>query len=209
MAGGRISATLILTVATVICWLLLSTLMTVDDAALTFGFIPARIGGEIGNPGLVPAFLTPLTATIAHGGALHLLINMIMLMWCGTWVERGLGARALVILYVIGAYAAALAQWVVDPGSIVPMIGASGAVSAIVGAFALSYGQPKQIVSAPGLNRALNALWLLAAWVVLQLMTGWAAGMQGVLLATPAHVGGFLLGLLLQRPLLLWRYRDA
>ncbi|HVH49634.1 MAG TPA: rhomboid family intramembrane serine protease [Sphingomicrobium sp.] len=192
-----------------ICWLLLSTLMSVDDAALTFGFIPARLSGDIGSPGLVPAFLTPLTATIAHGGALHLLINMIMLVWCGTWVERGLGARALVILYVFGAYAAALAQWSVDPSSVVPMIGASGAVSAIVGAFALSYGQPKRIVRSPGLNRALNALWLLVAWVALQLMTGWAAGTQGVLLATPAHVGGFLLGLVLQRPLLLWRYRGA
>ena len=52
-------------------------------------------------------------------------------------------------------------------------------------------------------------MWLLVAWVVLQLLTGYAAGMQGVLLATPAHVGGFLAGLLLQRPLLLWRYRKA
>ena len=183
--------------------------MSVDDAALTFGFIPARFSGDIGNPGLVPALLTPLTATIAHGGALHLLINMVMLLWCGTWVERGLGERALVILYVAGAFAAALAQWAVDPMSVIPMIGASGAVSAIVGAFALSYGQPKRLVTSPGLNRALHALWLLVAWVVLQLITGWAAGMQGVLLATPAHVGGFLLGLLLQRPLLLWRFRSA
>ena len=55
----------------------------------------------------------------------------------------------------------------------------------------------------------LNALWLLAAWIALQLMTGYLAGMQGVLLATPAHVGGFLAGLLLQRPLLMWRYRGA
>ena len=55
----------------------------------------------------------------------------------------------------------------------------------------------------------LNALWLLAAWIVLQIMTGMLAGMQGLLLATPAHVGGFLSGLLLQRPLLMWRYRKA
>ena len=49
----------------------------------------------------------------------------------------------------------------------------------------------------------------MAAWVVLQLMIGWLAGAQGYLLATPAHIGGFLAGLLLQRPLLLWRYRKA
>ena len=183
--------------------------MPVDEAALRFGFIPARLTGGVEFPGVVPAILTPLSATIAHGGALHLLINLVMLLWCGTWVERGLGARALLILYGVGAFAAAFAQWAVDPASVVPMIGASGAVSAVVGAFALSYGQPKRLVANPKLNRALNALWLLVAWVLLQLISGYAAGMQGVLLATPAHVGGFLLGLLLQRPLLLWRYRSA
>ena len=206
---SRFTATAILAGVTVIGWLLLSTLLAVDEAALTFGFIPARFGGTLDYAWPVPALLTPLTATIAHGGALHLLINMVMLAWCGTWVERGLGTRALLVLYIAGAYAAALAQWAVDPGSVVPVIGASGAVSAVVGAFALSYGQPRRIVSSPGANRALNALWLLVAWIILQLITGWAAGMDGVLLATPAHIGGFVFGMLLQRPLLLWRYRGA
>ncbi|HEX6218954.1 MAG TPA: rhomboid family intramembrane serine protease [Sphingomicrobium sp.] len=183
--------------------------MSVDEAALRFGFIPARLTGGLEFAGVVPAVLTPLSATIAHGGPLHLLINMIMLLWCGTWVERGLGVRALLILYALGAFAAALAQWAVDSTSVIPMIGASGAVSAVVGAFALSYGQPRRLVGSPRLNRALNALWLLVAWVVIQLITGWAAGMQGMLLAVPAHIGGFVLGLALQRPLLLWRYRGA
>jgi hypothetical protein len=49
----------------------------------------------------------------------------------------------------------------------------------------------------------------MVAWIVLQMMMGWLAGGQGYLLATPAHVGGFAAGLLLQRPLLLWRYRSA
>ena len=58
-------------------------------------------------------------------------------------------------------------------------------------------------------NRWVNVGWLLAAWVVLQMMMGWLAGSEGYLLATPAHVGGFAAGLLLQRPLLLWHYRKA
>jgi membrane associated rhomboid family serine protease len=78
-----------------------------------------------------------------------------------------------------------------------------------MGAFALSFGRARRISSSPTLNRWINALWLMAAWVVLQLMMGWLAGGQGFLLATPAHVGGFAAGLLLQRPLLLWRYRNA
>jgi membrane associated rhomboid family serine protease len=79
----------------------------------------------------------------------------------------------------------------------------------VVGAFALTFGQHKRLVSSRSLNRLLNALWLLAAWIVLQLMTGALAGFQGVLVATPAHVGGFLAGLALERPLLMWRWRNA
>ena len=110
---------------------------------------------------------------------------------------------------MVAAYLAAVAQGAVDPHGQVPLIGACGAIGGIIGAFALSFGQQKRIVASPRLNRMLNALWLLAAWIALQLMTGYLAGMQGVLLATPAHVGGFLAGLLLQRPLLMWRYRGA
>jgi membrane associated rhomboid family serine protease len=124
-------------------------------------------------------------------------------------VERVLGRTALVILYLVGAYAAALAQWLPDPASTVPMVGASGAISAVIGAFALSFGRAKHFTSSARLNRWINVVWLLVAWVVLQLMMGWLAGGQGYLLATPAHVGGFAAGLLLQRPLLLWRYRSA
>ncbi len=89
------------------------------------------------------------------------------------------------------------------------MIGASGAVSAVIGAYSLSFGRPRQFTRSQNANRWINALWLMIAWVVLQLMIGWLAGGQGYLLATPAHIGGFAAGLLLQRPLLLWRYRGA
>jgi membrane associated rhomboid family serine protease len=173
------------------------------------GFVPARISGEIDLSPAVPALLTPLSATLVHAGLLHLAFNLLMLVWCGSAVERVLGRNALLLLYLVGAYVAAAAQFAVDPRSLTPMIGASGAISAVIGAFALSFGQSKQIVRSPGLNRLLNALWLLAAWVVLQLMVGSIAGAQGSLLATPAHIGGFVAGLILQRPLLLWRYRGA
>jgi membrane associated rhomboid family serine protease len=161
-----------------------------------------------GWPG-VPAILTPLSSTLVHAGFLHLAFNLLMLVWCGNGVERVLGRGALVTLYVVGAYAAAVAQWLTDPSSIIPVIGASGAVSAVIGAFALSFSRAKQLTRSVRLNRLINAAWLLIAWVVMQLMIGLASGAQGVLLATPAHIGGFVAGLLLQRPLLLWRYRSA
>lgn len=180
-----------------------------DRAAILMGVIPARLSGIVLLPPAVPAWLTPLSATFVHAGFLHLFLNLLMLIWCGRWVEEALGKGPLVIIYLVGAYVAALGQWLFDPQSVVPMIGASGAVSAVIGAFSLSFGRPRSIVRSPGLNRLLNAAWLLAAWVVLQLLIGWAAGLEGMLLATPAHVGGFLAGLALQRPLLLWRYRRA
>ena len=157
----------------------------------------------------VPALLTPLSATLAHAGVVHLGFNLLILVWCGMQVERVLGWKALAFIYVVSAYVAAMAEWLITPHATVPMVGASGAISGIIGAFALSFGQQKQIVRSKRLNRALNAMWLLAAWIVLQIMTGMLAGFQGVLVATPAHVGGFLSGLLLQRPLLMWRYRKA
>jgi membrane associated rhomboid family serine protease len=203
------TATVGITVVTAVIWVLILVVGGHDRAALVMGFVPARFSGLQEIAPAFPAWLTPLSATLVHSGLLHLALNMVMLLWCGTLVERVLGTPGLLLLYVVGAYTAAIAQWVVDPVSPTPMVGASGAISAVVGAFALSFGQQKRIVKSASLNRALNALWLLAAWVVLQIMMGVLAGAQGFLLATPAHIGGFLAGLLLQRPLLLWRYRNA
>jgi membrane associated rhomboid family serine protease len=203
------TATIIISIVTAACWLLTELLGASDRADIVFGVIPARLSGLIQVSPAAPAWLTPITATLVHGNFLHVALNLLMLVWCGTQVERILGSGPMLLLYAVGAYTAAIAQWLVAPLSPTPMIGASGAISAVIGAFALSFGQQKKIVSSPGLNRSLNALWLLAAWIVLQVMTGILGGLQGFMLATPAHIGGFIAGLLLQRPLLLWRYRNA
>jgi membrane associated rhomboid family serine protease len=203
------SATNVIAAITALAWALAAMAGRSEWAALTLGFIPARLSGFAAPWPAVPAFLTPLTATLVHSGLLHLGFNLLIFVWCGTAVERVIGKTGLIVLYVIGAYAAALAQWALDPLGVVPMIGASGAISAVMGAFALSFGRAKRVTSSATLNRWINALWLLVAWVVLQVMMGMLAGSQGYLLATPAHVGGFAIGLLLQRPLLLWRYRKA
>ena len=200
---------MVIAVVTAVVWLLTELIGWQDSASISMGFIPARWSGAVGIGPSVPAFLTPLSATLVHAGLLHLAMNLLILVWCGNLVERALGRGALILLYAVGAFAAAAAQWIVEPMSMIPAIGASGAVSAVIGAFALSFGQQKRLVRSPGLNRTLNVAWLLAAWVVLQLLTAWAMGLYGVMLAVPAHIGGFVAGLLLQRPLLLWRYRNA
>jgi membrane associated rhomboid family serine protease len=203
------TATNIIAAVTGLAWLLTAAAGYSDQAAFAFGFIPLRVTATVAGLNAVPAVLTPLTATFVHSGLVHLGFNLLMLVWCGAAVERVIGGTGIIILYVVGAYAAAAAQWAMDPSGATPMIGASGAISAVVGAFALSFGRAKAFTSNLRFNRWLNVCWLLAAWIVLQVMMGWLAGGQGYLLATPAHVGGFAAGLLLQRPLLLWRYRSA
>jgi membrane associated rhomboid family serine protease len=203
------TATNIIVALTALAWVLTALAGYSEQAAYALGFIPLRVTTPaIGFPA-VPAFLTPLTATLVHSGLVHLGFNLLMLVWCGTAVERVLGGTGVVVLYLIGAYAAAAAQWAVDPMGTTPMVGASGAISAVMGAFALSFGRAKAFTGNLRVNRWINVVWLLVAWIVLQMMMGWLAGGQGYLLATPAHVGGFAAGLLLQRPLLLWRYRSA
>ena len=203
------SATNVITAITALAWVAAVLLGASDQAALSLGFIPVRWSGLAVQWPAIPAFLTPLTATLVHSGLIHLGFNLLIFVWCGTAVERVIGKSGLILLYLVGAYAAALAQWAMDPMGTVPMVGASGAISAVMGAFALSFGRARAFTSNLRVNRWINVLWLLAAWIVLQLMMGWLAGGQGYLLATPAHVGGFAAGLLLQRPLLLWKYRKA
>ncbi len=203
------TATVAITALTMLAWLIVSVIGASQQAALGLGFIPARMSGAAVPWAALPAFLTPLSSTLVHSGLIHLGFNMLMLVWCGAAVERVLGWPSLIMLYLAGAYAAAGAQWLADPNGVVPMIGASGAISAVIGAYSLSFGRPRQFTRSQAANRWINAIWLMAAWVVLQMMIGVLAGGQGYLLATPAHIGGFAAGLLLQRPLLLWRYRGA
>ena len=203
------TATNIIAAITAAAWILTALAGYSDRAAYALGFIPLRVQVPDLVAGAVPAFLTPLTATLVHSGLIHLGFNLLMLVWCGAQVERVIGKSGIINLYIVGAYAAAASQWAVDPTGTTPMVGASGAISAVMGAFALSFGRAKPFTSNLRLNRWINVFWLMAAWIILQLMMGWLAGGQGYLLATPAHVGGFAAGLLLQRPLLLWRYRNA
>ncbi|HZU52192.1 MAG TPA: rhomboid family intramembrane serine protease [Sphingomicrobium sp.] len=203
------TATNIIAAVTALAWVIAALLGESEEAGYYLGFIPLRVELPSLVHSAVPVFLTPLTATLVHSGLVHLGFNLLILVWCGTQVERIVGAGGLTMLYLAGAYAAALAQWGINPHGNVPVVGASGAISAVMGAFALSYGRARAFTNNLALNRWINVAWLMAAWVVLQLMMGWLGNQQGYLLATPAHVGGFAAGLLLQRPLLLWRYRNA
>lgn len=172
------------------------------------GFIPLRMSADV--PGFVlPAWLTPLSATLSHGDFVHLTLNMVMLVYCGRMVEALLGFAPTLFLYVAGAYFAAGAQYLVDPMSPVPMIGASGAISAIIAVYALLFSRNEVRAWGPVPSHWVRALWLAVAWTAVQWMVAIATRSGGYQIATAAHVGGFLAGLALARPLLAWRYRGA
>lgn len=178
------------------------------DAIVRAGFIPARFGNElILPPGtMVPFVLTPLTSALLHGGVLHIVFNVIVLLFIGRQLEAPLGSKAMAVLLLAGAYGGALAQFLADPQSAVPMIGASGAISAIIAVYALIFSRSQAPAIGPIPAHWVRALWLAAAWIGLQLLIGFTGGGGFGAVAIWAHVGGFLAGLLLARPLLRWRF---
>ena len=202
-------------VITFAAFLILSLTGQVDTAAILGGFIPARIDDPqlFAGVAAVPVWLTPLSCTLVHAGWLHIGFNLLMLVFCGRQVEQVLQMRAVLILYIVGAYGAALLQWVAGPASPNPMVGASGAISAVLATYALLYGQRTVRRIGPFSANFLRVIWLAAGWIILQLMIGVASSRGGFgdlgQIAIAAHIGGFLVGLVLTRPLLLWRFRKG
>ena len=210
---ARVTAAICL--VTIACWLVVKLLGLEPLAWVWGGFIPARVtGADFGSQ--APFWLTPLTATLLHNGPIHLAFNLIILVFCGRRVENVLGPVSLAILYLLGAYAAAGAQYLADPHAMVVMVGASGAISAVLGAYAMLFGRNRVSVVSGRLAVWLNALWLMTAWVILQIMVGIASAQGafpftggGMVIAAAAHIGGFIIGVILANPLLLFRYRKA
>jgi membrane associated rhomboid family serine protease len=202
-------------IATAACWVIVAVLGLDDWAARWGGFVPARFA--LPDDGSVaPFWLTPLTATLIHGGLVHLVFNLVFLGFCGRRVENVLGPASVAALYLLGAYAAAGAQYLADPSSLVPMIGASGAISALLGAYAMLYGRNRVSVVSGRPAVWLNALWLMAAWVVLNVLVGIVSAQgdfpftgEGMAVAGAAHIGGFVIGVILANPLLRFRWRNA
>ena len=204
----RARVTLALTLLTAAAWLLLKLLRLEEWGFVWGGFIPARVTAEAGA-GLAPWWLTPLTATLLHANVVHLGFNLLILVFCGRPVEAAIGPAGMVVLYVLGAYAAAAGHWLMEPLDRAPMIGASGAISAVLGGYAILFGQNRVRIANRRLALWLNALWLMAAWIGLQLLVGFTFTTGGLRIAIAAHIGGFLAGVLLAVPLLRWRYRNA
>lgn len=175
--------------------------------------IPARFtlgDGVFGNVGyMLPVWLTPVSSAFLHGGLLHVSLNMLMLLMVGSNLERVLGGKGYALLYAAGIAGAAIAEIVASPQSTVPVVGASGAISALFAAHMQLFprNRPRDVGFLPG--KLVHAAQLLAAWVAFNLMLWFVGPGIGIAIAIWAHIGGFAAGLVLTWPLLNWRYRNA
>ena len=178
-----------------------------QQALYAYGLVPAVLTGrELLPPEIatIPPWASVLTSMFMHGGFWHLAGNMLYLWIFGNNLEDSMGHTRFFLFYVLCGIAAVFAQVLPNPGSIVPMVGASGAISGVLGGYLVLFPRARVLLGLPigfiiiGIGR-FPAIWVLAAWFVMQLVMGGLAAMQpagesqgGI--AFGAHIGGFIAG---------------
>jgi membrane associated rhomboid family serine protease len=179
-------------------------LHTAEAFVFEFGAVPCRITGAC--PWDFPhPFVTIFTSMFLHGGLFHIAGNMLYLWIFGDNVEDAFGHVRFLLFYLASGVAAALTQTAMAPTSRVPMIGASGAISGVLGAYLLlfPYARILTLITFGFFIRFVYvpALLVLGFWIVVQLVNGlFAVGVgaeTGSGIAWFAHIGGFLAGILL------------
>jgi membrane associated rhomboid family serine protease len=168
-----------------------------------FGTIPAVVLGSRSLPAAlaaIPAPLSLLTGMFLHGGLMHLGGNMLYLWIFGNNIEDAMGRGRFLLFYVLCGIGAAAAQILGDPHSTVPMVGASGAISGVLGAYLLLFPRAQVLVLVFFFFIRLMyipAAIVLGMWFVIQVASGAAASGAGSGVAWWAHVGGFVVGMML------------
>ncbi len=183
-----------------------------------FGLIPGDLLGHVPEGAVIPlgeharcvlegssAVLTPLTSMFMHGGWFHIIGNMWFLWVFGDNVEDAMGVVRYAIFYVLCGLAAAAAQVATDPASTVPMVGASGAIGGVMGGYARLYPRARIETLLPlgfyFTTFAVPAYVMLGYWFLIQILGGIPAlAGAGGGVAFWAHVGGFLVGVVLVGP---------
>ena len=184
----------------------LSQLQAVDFS-YTYGLVPYVFFDPSGalRPGLGLAdFLPFLTATFMHGGWLHIILNMWTLWLFGSTLESRMGALPFLVFYLCCAVASTFAHGYFNPTSDVPVIGASGAIAGVIGAYAVRFPTARITLIVPviiiPLIFSVPALAFAVIWFGIQLLQGtWDVIMPGVGggIAWWAHIGGFITGVVL------------
>lgn len=199
----------------VFIWQLSLNPMAREHIVYALGTIPATLIGSEHLPTelvIVPSILTPLTSMFLHKGWLHLLGNLFYLWIFGDNVEDSMGHVRYLLFYLLAGVVAVLVQAYPEPYSTEPMIGASGAISGVLGAYMLLFPRANVLALIP-LGRLTQlirvpAVLVLSIWFLLQLLLSVTGTDPGT--GFRAHVGGFIAGVILvpffrRRGVPLWR----
>ena len=156
----------------------------------------------------VPAELTIITSMFMHGGFMHLAGNMLYLWIFGNNVEDSMGHFKFIIFYLLCGFAAVAGQVMQNPDSQIPMIGASGAISGVLGAYLLIYPRARVLVFIPlgfyPLLLRLPAMLVLGVWFLVQITSSLMSDPDAGGVAWYAHIGGFIAGMVL-----IWFFKDS
>jgi rhomboid family protein len=172
-------------------------------AVYALGLVPAVLLQGASLPpeiALIPPTATVFTSMFLHGGWLHLIGNMLYLWIFADNIEDSMGHGRFIVFYLLCGIAAALAQALPAPGSEIPMVGASGAISGVLGAYLILHPRAHVLVLVPlgvfSQITRLPAVLVLGLWFLLQLISEIGAPL-GAGVAFRAHIGGFMAGMAL------------
>jgi membrane associated rhomboid family serine protease len=168
----------------------------------SYALVPERLfHANMVAPGPVPAGMTIVTSMFLHGGVFHIAGNMLYLWIFGNNIEDAMGRMRFIVFYLLCGAVAALAHAVLNTRSTVPMIGASGAISGVLGAYLLLYPNARvmTLFTLGFFVRMIEvpALVVLGFWFVFQVLNAVVASAEGGGVAWFAHLGGFLAGMAL------------
>ena len=145
----------------------------------------------------VPTILSMITYTLLHGGFMHLFANMLVLWVYGDNVEDAMGHTRYLLFYIVCGVLAALSQVVIDPSSNSPIIGASGAIAGVMGAYFVLYPRARLLVPIIIFPVYLPAYLVLSLWMLFQIIAAFHSDSAVAGVAWWAHIGGFVAGALL------------
>lgn len=171
---------------------------------MEFGVVPYRVSASLGDGGIDPgAWLSFGTSMFLHGGWMHLIGNMLFLHVFGDNIEDRCGHGRFVLFYLLAGAAAAATQVAVHPSSEMPMVGASGAIAGVLGAYVILFPRARVLTLLPIVIFfqliELPAYLFLGLWFLMQIASGVLSlriGADAGGVAWWAHIGGFLSGAL-------------
>jgi len=169
----------------------------------TYGLIPAdALNAFYTGAAFTPLLVNFITSTFVHGGWFHVLGNMLFLWVFGDNVEDRLGHAKYLLFYLLVGMAGGAAHIMTNPASTVPVVGASGAVAGVLGAYIIAFPHSRILALVPLLIifflAEIPAIVFIAIWFVLQLFNGVASlGGTAAPIAYWAHIGGFVIGAVL------------